>query len=352
MISLKKFLDDAENGTQKKSGNGEAVELLPATVAAYRSALREMGSSSLDACPALGGELQDGLNKLGERLSAGITLEAVEATEKDARERLQEWGRRAAKHSQERTGEIKEILITMARTAEAVGERDQRCATQISTVTSQLQRIASLEDLTQIRTSLKKSAAELKTSIDRMAAEGKAAVEKARLEISGYQEKLEKAEQIAARDSLTGVRSRLWVESLIAQRIEHGLPLCVAIIDLDGFKKVNDEHGHVVGDEVLKLFAGELKSACRSSDTIGRWGGDEFILVLDCQIAEARTQTERLTQWVCGDYTVQAGCGPMKLKLAASIGLAEHQAEETMKDLLARADGEMYRQKSARRVKR
>ena len=351
MISLKKYLDEAENTGKKtdKTDKCDAGGLLPATVSAYRSALLEMGGCSLNACPALGGELQQGLTELGERLSPEVTRDALATTEKKVQEQLQGWGRRAAKHSQQRATEIKEILITMARTAESVGERDQRCAKQISEVTSQLQKIANLDDLTQIRLSLKRSAAALKTSIDRMAAEGKAAVEQARVEISGYQEKLEKAEQIASRDSLTGLRSRLSVESTIAQRIEQKLRLCVAIIDLDGFKQVNDEHGHLTGDELLKQFATELKSACRSSDVIGRWGGDEFIILLECQIAEAQTQIARVREWVCGDYPVQGKSGLMKLKVVASIGLAEHQANEAMKELLARADADMYQRKAAAR---
>ena len=141
MISLKKYLDEAGN-TGKKTDKCDAGELLPATGAAYSSALLEMGGCSLDACPALGGELQQGLTELGERLSYEVTRDALATTEKNVQEQLQEWGRRAAKHSQQRATEIKEILITMARTAESVGERDQRCSKQISEVTSQLQQIA------------------------------------------------------------------------------------------------------------------------------------------------------------------------------------------------------------------
>ena len=72
---------------------------------------------------------------------------------------------------------MKELLLVMARTAESVSARDQRCAGQMSAVTERLKAIASLEDLTEIRASIEKSATELKTSIDRMTAEGKEALE-------------------------------------------------------------------------------------------------------------------------------------------------------------------------------
>jgi GGDEF domain-containing protein len=77
-------------------------------------------------------------------------------------------------------------------------------------------------------------------------------------------------------------------------------------------------------------------------------GGDEFIVLLDCGLPAAQAQIERLTKWVCGGYTVEANNGPAKLTVNASIGLAEHVAPETMKQLLDRADLEMYRQKPAK----
>ena len=359
MISLKKYLDTElttneasgePNGPAHREGSDPGAKaLLPATLAAYRSALLEMGQCSLDASPALGPKLQQGLCRLEENLCAAVTPEAIEATEDNVRQHLRSWGQRTANHQRQQVNEVKEILLVMARTAEAVGQRDQRCARQIDEVTTRLKRIANLEDLTQIRASIEKSASELKTSIDRMTAEGKAALDLLREEVSSYQAKLEAAEEIASCDSLTGLRSRLFVESQIGHRIESGLPFCVSIVDINGFKHVNDDHGHVAGDELLGQFAGKLKSACRSTDLVGRWGGDEFIILLYCGIADARAQIDRQQEWVCGYYTIQGSNGTQKLKVDASAGLAEHRAKETMKELLARADAAMYQRKAASR---
>jgi diguanylate cyclase (GGDEF)-like protein len=319
-------------------------------IAAYQSALREMGACSMEACPALGQGLMKSLAKLDEKLSSDTGRAALEATEKNVRERLQDWGRSTATHYRLKTAEVKDLLIVMARTAESVGERDQRCAGQISEVTTRLKKIASLDDLTEIRASIEKSAAELKTSVDRMATEGKQAIAALKAEVSVYQTKLEEAEELASKDALTGMRNRSWVENEIERRIRAGGPLSVAIVDIDDFKRVNDVHGHLVGDELLRQFAGELKSACRSTDVNGRWGGDEFILVLGSRLHEAESQIERLRDWVCGSYPVQSRSGPMKLKLEASIGLAEHRPGERMNELLARADAAMYERKAVARA--
>ena len=326
--------------TQKTGSNGRGEEeprlLLPMAVAAYRSALVEMGNCGLDACPALGEELKQGLCRLGDGLCAEISSEAVEKTETGVREQLQNWGRRTAQHYQQKTSEVKNILLVLAHTAESVGERDQRCAWQITEVTTRLRGIANLEDLTEIRGAIEKSASDLKTSIDQL-----------RSQVSTYQARLEEAEEIASRDRLTGLRSRLWVEGQIEQSLHAGAPFCIAIIDIDKFKRVNDEHGHLAGDELLKKFAAKMRSVCRDTDTIGRWGGDEFILLLHCRIIEAQTQIDRLREWVCGNYTVQGSSGPQKLRVGASIGFAERQPGETMKALIDRADAEMYRDKAA-----
>ncbi len=348
MISLKRYLDSAPD-LPWDDGSAGAKEILPAMMDAYRSAIVEMENCSVDACPVLGRELKESLALVLGGLSARLTSQEIADLESRVRELLRDWGRRTARHYQEKTGEVRELLLVMARTAESVGERDQRCAQQICEVTTRLKTIANLDDLTQIRASIETSASELKSSIDRMAAEGKAAIDQLRIEVSSYQVKLEEAEYIASFDALTGIGSRLWVEGQLKRKIEAGSIFCAVMIDIDGFKRVNDGHGHLAGDELLRQFAVELRSACRSTDIIGRWGGDEFIVVLDCGLQEAQAQTDRLRNWVCGNYAVQGRSGRQKISVKASIGLAEYKRGETLEALLDRADKQMYLQKNASR---
>ena len=269
MISLKRYLDAVDDEPLEMIEGGtntlptgaakrlevliapNARELLAVAIAAYRSALLETGRYSMEACPALGEGLKRGLQKLNDRLAGNLTREVLEGADKSVQQQLEDWGERTAKHYLKRTGEVKELLLVLARTAESVGERDQRCARQLNEVTARLNQIARLDDLTMIRASIVRSASELKSSIDRMAAEGKTAIDQLRVEVSNYQAKLDEAEKLASSDSLTGLRSRLCVEHQIERRIEAGAKFCVAIIDINGFKQVNDRYGHLIGDEVL-----------------------------------------------------------------------------------------------------
>ena len=351
MISIKRFLDGApvvESGPQEVRDGG----VLPAVVGAYRGSLEAMGESSYEACPGVGDGLKRRLAGLAAGLSAAMSGEETEAAREAVEQELREWGRSTARHLHEQAGEVKELLLTMAGTAEAVGTRDKRCAGQMHEVTERLARIATLDDLSHIRTAIAKSANELKGSIERMEAEGRAAVEDLRRQVKTYQAKLDEAEELASRDALTGVRNRLSLESMIEGRIKAGQQFAVAMVDLDGFKGVNDTYGHQAGDELLVQFASELRSACRSADAVGRWGGDEFVLVIESSLADATARIERLRPWICGDYTLKTGSGVVKLHVNASIGLAGFEPGETMKALMARADKAMYECKAAARGSR
>jgi diguanylate cyclase len=346
MISIRKYLDS----TTPELATGERTEeagLLHVALEAYGSSLLEMGNCSQEACPGLGDHLKKQLSEQKTAISAGMKSSALATVDANVRQQLRAWGQEAARHYQQKAREVKDLMLVIANTAEAVSNRDQRSTGQMHAVTERLKAIASLDDLSEIRVSIEKSAAELKNSIDRMAEEGKAALDGLKKQVEDYRTKLEEAEALASRDALTGLNSRIYVEGQIEKRIEAGTPLCIAMIDINGFKLVNDEHGHLVGDELLKQFGRELRSACRSTDVIGRWGGDEFILLYDCRLEEAEILADRLRKWVCGNYGVEGKNGTIKLRVEASIGLSERQENEEMKALMERADAAMYAQKAA-----
>lgn len=347
MISLKKYLD-LPSGPEEITAP-EVPELLKVAIAEYGATLEAVENCCAKACPATADTLNQELAEIGCGLSASMESEKLTEAATRAREQLNEWGLATERHYREKTDEVKELLLAMARAAESVSARDTRCAGQMNEMTGRLSAIASLEDLTEIRVSIKRSARELKTSIERMTAEGKATLDALREQVSTYQTKLDAAEAIASRDALTGLSSRLCVERHIERRIAAGAVFCVAVIDIDGFKRTNDQHGHMMGDELLKQFATELRSACRAMDVIGRWGGDEFLLIFDCALTEAQARAERLRKWICGSYTLEGRQGEIKLQVHASVGLALRENDETMNELLERADASMYAEKELSR---
>ena len=142
-------------------------------------------------------------------------------------------------------------------------------------------------------------------------------------------------QKLADHDHLTGLsnRRRLERESAreVAEARRHDRPLTVAMIDIDGFKQVNDSAGHAEGDELLKDIALAWSEVLRTHDLLARVGGDEFVAVLtDCGADQATEVLERMRVAMPGGQT-------------CSIGVAELGAEEGFAETLARADAMLYR---------
>ena len=166
MISIKKYLE--MDFSKDSSGEKTANETLIALLESYRAALRAISKSGVQACPAVSADLKSHLANLEQTLSGDITAKVVKTTESQVEQHLEDWGARASEYLKAKANEVKELLIVLARTAESLAKRDQRYAGRFSDLTNQLEAIANLEDLAQIRTSLVKRAAELKNCVEQM----------------------------------------------------------------------------------------------------------------------------------------------------------------------------------------
>ncbi len=323
--------------------NGE--ELFHATLDSFRTALNAIGESGVQACPTVGATLRENLLRLQESLSPDATPEALKKTGQKVEAELSQWGSGAAGYSKQRATEVKELMMILARTAESTGERDQRYTTQFQEFTGRLEAMADLHDLALIRDSLVKSATDLRACAAAMAEESQKSVARLREDVNTVQARLDDAEKLAALDALTGLDNRRRVESAIESRLALGQPFSVLVLDLNGFKQLNDTYGHLAGDELLKQFAVELKSNFRGTDVVGRWGGDEFIVVMDGGLTAATGHMERVSRWVFGDYNIRVGEATRKVPVRAAIGSATHKHGDTLRSLLERADAAMYQDK-------
>lgn len=159
-------------------------------------------------------------------------------------------------------------------------------------------------------------------------------------------------ERLALHDQLTGLANRMLlldtVSNAVDEAITADMPLSIIFLDLDGFKRVNDELGHVVGDTVLRAVADRLRAAVRLEDTVGRYGGDEFVVV--CEAADelaAKTIADRVRARVAEPVT---GI-PAEYAVSASVGIATYTPDARKRpsndELLSLADTAMYNAKSA-----
>ena len=166
-------------------------------------------------------------------------------------------------------------------------------------------------------------------------------------ELDAIRKSLNKAEQRANTDTLTGLPNRrAFDEFLRASQIsamETGEPLSVLLIDIDRFKQFNDNFGHGVGDQVLRLMASALRERVREQDLPARYGGEELIAVLPgAELAVCEAVAERIRQSVAECRITRRSTGELLPAMTVSIGVAQFRPGETTTQLIERCDGALY----------
>jgi diguanylate cyclase (GGDEF)-like protein len=170
------------------------------------------------------------------------------------------------------------------------------------------------------------------------------------IERSSFYERSEALKQISITDGLTGLLNRHYFEERLTEEMDRASrtksQVSLVMIDIDGFKSFNDTHGHLSGDEALRLTAGTIRSAVRTMDIVARYGGEEFAVILpETGRQEASSIAERILHEVEAlVHTVDGG----QVRLTISAGVAEFPADAaSLRELIVRADRALYSAKAA-----
>lgn len=167
-------------------------------------------------------------------------------------------------------------------------------------------------------------------------------VEKRTEELTKANTKLEK---LATTDSLTGLYNRVKIDEFLNHEVSrfnrYGHKFSILILDLDDFKLVNDNFGHQFGDIVLKKFSHILQKSIRKSDMLGRWGGEEFLIILPETNLQSAVQTGEKIAKSLRDYNFEF----IDKSITTSVGVGEFSADDTITSLFARVDKNLYKAK-------
>jgi len=158
----------------------------------------------------------------------------------------------------------------------------------------------------------------------------------------------QKVKEMSMIDPLTGINNRLYFNEMLHREkkrvIRYNHTICMLMIDVDGFKKINDTYGHLTGDKVLQSVADILKSSVRDSDILARFGGDEFVIIMPLAVErEGHNLADRIRTLINQWNAKQMIPG---LKLSVSIGV-HASGKDDVNNLLLKADDELYRDKNS-----
>jgi len=246
--------------------------------------------------------------------------------------------------------EMRQLLREVGASLLNAGQDAERLGSHLDGTVTQIERSSSVDE---IRALLRTAIAETRAMRESTSALKSHFDAKTR-EIQTLQQELDRARKRALTDTLTGLANReaLYgaLESAIRDAEEQDTLLCLLMIDIDHFKRVNDTHGHLVGDRVIRFVASTLKRLVKGKDTAARFGGEEFALVLpDTPSSGAMALAENIRRAIADARLVRSDTREPLSQITVSIGMGSYRRGEEVNALLDRADQALYAAKSGGR---
>ena len=265
--------------------------------------------------------------------------------------RFQAFVKRQNTYLTEREAELRNV-ITLLSNAMALLNRENTAYHQKTLDQGQnFERIIGLDDLRKIKSSLAQEVQQLKNMVRNKQRAEQDQLSSLSGQVEVLREELDRTRQENRRDSLTGVFNRRaldeYLQALIDQNQIRRKRFSLLMLDIDNFKRVNDTHGHLIGDEVLRAMASACADILREADFVARYGGEEFVAIMPgASLRAAHKRANGLREAVAWTrFSLPNGEGEDYIHLTISIGVAEFQSGDTMTSLLERADQALYHAK-------
>lgn len=284
------------------------------------------------------------LTRKGELPAAG--LPALEAVSREVESQLRSFGERLCLNACS-SQDLRDVAATLDRAIAGILEAGSKHKDVMQSAAGRLRTASESDNVTTLRILVRYQSAELIRLADEAGRESRALADSLTEQLRALTAGLKVAHKEARQDTLTGLLNRRALEEIMAelrevdsreaQTPEGVTPRCLILLDLDRFKSINDKFGYLAGDELLRQVALRIQSALLPSCAAARWGGDEFIVLVDGSISLGMSVAHQLDQRLRARYRL--GDGKLSDVFAqASVGLSEWKRGEDADSVIRRAD--------------
>jgi diguanylate cyclase len=295
--------------------------------------------------------LQGQMTVLMELFSRPLNKGMLEELSERLRDVIYKQG--ALKHSlNEAQSRLREMFAQFIERLSELAESTGNYHSKISVFAEQITQATSLEDLASLVAVIAEETKQVERNTRRSQAELQSlrvTVDQAHKEIARLEGELEQASELVRHDPLTGTLNRKGLDEMLARETSRmrrrGSKLCLSLLDVDDFKRLNDSLGHLVGDAALKHLAAVIRENIRPQDCAGRFGGEEFLILLpDSGLEDAMNAMRRLQRELTKRIFLHDN---RKVLITFSAGVTEITPDESIQEAIDRADKAMYKAKHA-----
>jgi len=310
----------------------------------YLASILDIAETVAGLCGEIGASCHDQLVRLRGRVAYRSSVQTLEESRTALHSELIDFSNKARQYNNVLAEDVAKALALLAQSESAVAVRNEKYIERLARFVEQMEQVARSGD----RALAAGQAVELRGFVESMEQDGRDANAHLQAKLAEFQDKLREVEFLASIDPLTGVPNRREFDRQLAARVAANREFCILLFDLNTFQRVNYDHGHLCGDEILKQLGNRLSNQVRPRDFVCRWGGDEFVVILECSIANAEVRAEEIARLLSGAYKVVVEGQETTVNIGVSFGVSERGAGETAEQVFQRADEGMYRHKPPR----
>ena len=349
----KRGSDDPKDPQELKERLDKVEEMNSACQTAIQTLLVLLKNFALDLDELKSTEFRNEVTAFGDQLPELDGSKQIQRVTQKRTKQFETYIQRQNTYLHDRESELRNVITLLSNAMALLNRENSAYHQKILDQGSNFERIIALDDLRKIKSSIAEEVRQLTTMVEQKKQAESQQINNLSGQVETLREELEKTRDETRRDPLTGIFNRRALDEYLTSLIDDNRlrrkSFSVLMLDIDNFKAVNDNHGHLVGDQVINAMAGACVDVLREDDFVARFGGEEFVAVMPgASRRAAAKRADKLCRAVANTrFSLPAEDREDYLTLTVSIGVTDFRAGDTRVQLIERADQALYQAKEA-----